>query len=167
MEDIIDIYDPIFRETNNILLILIISFIIILISFIIFFVIKKIKSKKIFITPEQQYKKTLDKYLDLQSKMNTLDTTSYSSTVTFLFKEYLTELLNFDFLSATNQEMLLKLKLLTTKDDEILADYFMNKLEPAQFGKYEIDEKEKNIIIKNCVDTITNLYTETIGEQND
>ncbi len=167
MEDIIEIYDPIYRDTNNIIQILLISLIVVIIAVVIFYVVKRIRKRVIIISPEQQYKNTLDKYLELQNKMDELDTTTYSADVTYLFKDYLTMLFKLDFLSTTNQEMLLKLRAMTEHSDETIEDYFLNRLEPAQFGKYEIDKDEKNLIIKNCVDVITNLYTETTGVDND
>lgn len=167
MEDIIEIYDPIYRDTNNIILILLISFIVAIMTVVILYVVKRIRGKEIIITSEQQYKNTLDRYLELQNKMDILDTTSYSADVTYIFKHYLTMLFKLDFLSTTNQEMLIKLSSVTEYSNETMTDYFLNRLEPAQFGKYQLDNNEKNLIIKNCVDVITNLYTETTGGDDD
>ena len=48
-----------------------------------------------------------------------------------------------------------------------LKEFFLDRLEPAQFGKYQINIDDKNLIIEQCVDEITKLYSLTTGEKND
>ncbi|QEN06137.1 hypothetical protein EW093_16060 [Thiospirochaeta perfilievii] len=117
--------------------------------------------------PQESYKNTLDRYLEIQNSIETLTTSQFSLQVSYIFKSYLSTLYSVDFLSSTNQEMLIKLERNFSFNNGDLVNFFLNELEPGQFGKYQIPKDKKNQIIKTCVDVITELYNKETGVEND
>ncbi|MGL1892114.1 MAG: hypothetical protein OCD02_10845 [Spirochaetaceae bacterium] len=162
MEDIIEIYEPIYRETSKVLPITLLFLLILLIGIGLFFLFRYIKYKKSIITPEHKYKKCLDSFLILQNNIEKKSTHDFADKVSYLYKKYLTDLYSTDFNSTTAEEMIEKL-LLFNVDNVLIKDMFINIIEPCQFGKLHINIDQKNITIKNCVDSITTQYNKKVN----
>lgn len=166
MDDIIEIYEPVYRESNNLLLLLIIVLAAIVLLIITILVIKRIKNQKSKITPEQQYQHVLGSYIKLQKKIDMLSSHDFSNYASNIFKSYLSDLYLKDYISLTAQEMLINMYQESGEKNESLEEIFIHKLEPAQFGKLELNSSTKNIIVKECVDYITVIYNKSGGEND-
>lgn len=160
MEDIIEIYDPIYRESMNFtpIIIIVLSILLIFAAIVIF---RKVKQKKSIITPEQRYQKALDDYLELQKEIDSLSSYSFSNRAADIFKSYLSEHFLRDYKSTTTHEMINQMNRDSNHRSEVLEQYFEEKLKPAQYGKLELESTLKNEIVRECVDYISELYSET------
>lgn len=165
MDDIIEIYEPLYRETFNIWPIVITAGTVFLLI-ILFIILRKVKRKKEAVRSEGLYKKTLNDFIILQSTVDSVTSHYFSNEVMTIFKEYLTQIYNKFYRAATIPEMLKKLNSDVNKDTKELQELFINEVEPAQYGKLELNLQSKNKIIKECVDLIT-IINNNKGVDND
>ena len=167
MNDIIEIYDPLYRTTNNYLLILIVIIGLALLASIILIVLKKIKSKIKIVTPEEVYNKTLDDYLIIQNKIDNTETSDFSESVIQTFRIFCTKILKKDFYSMTHTELVNEIKQFNLKEFNNVNNIFKNKLEASQYGKLDLTIDEKNEILKLCVESVTQIFNKTKEVEND
>lgn len=164
MNDIIDIYEPLYRESNYTLLIVLLSCLFIGIVFGAFQIIRYLKSRKNEPTKEECYKNTLDQFLKLQKRSEKLSSNIFSSDLITIYKKYLTDLLKDDLMSATIEELIIKLRKQSLTDMDGLEKLLTNKISPALYGNQNILDEDREMAIKACVDTITLIYNREAEE---
>lgn len=164
MEDIIEIYEPIYRKTFNYMPILIILISILIVTVALLIILKR-KKRKLVLTPEQKYKNILNDYIELQKSITTISSRDFSNKTIYMFKSYISDFYIKGYKSSTTKEMLDRLNLDSNSRSQKLEDIFLNKLEPSQYGKFEIEDSLKHDIVKECVDFITEIYNDK-GEYN-
>lgn len=160
MDDIFEIYEPVYRDGISIIPILVTIFLVagLIISAVLIY--KKLKNRVKLLTPEKIYKNFLDEVLTIQNEMGKSDSHQFSQRVTFIIKKFLTDFYHTDFLHTTNSEMIEKLHGLTNRDLNGLKISFIEKLEVSQYGKMSLNNMEKDEILKSSAETITNIYNE-------
>ncbi len=158
MNDIVDIYEPIYREGNNILLLLIVALGLIIIGFSLFFIIKYFVKKSKIVTPEMHYNNCLNNFIKLQGNIGNISSHDFSLEVNTIFKSYLTRLYDISYLPNTAGEIIEKLKSEELETNLDLEDIFVKNLEMAQYGKKELEASQMHILAKECVDIITTIY---------
>lgn len=156
MEDIIDIYDPIFRPANYTTIIVITVLSILALSTIIFFVIKYIKGKSKIITPEERYKAVLNSYLLIDKEEST--SLIFSQKISYIFKEYLETWFSDNYQSSTSEELVNKLKRLNLPNIDKLSEIFKNQLDHVLYANSSLTKDQRKEIMKEIVDSITFIY---------
>ncbi len=162
MEDIYDIYEPIYRESTKLPGIILFILLGILLLLLTLFIIKKIRNKKNPVTPEMMYKEVIEKLTNLQTDINTISSYDFSTLLSSLYKNYMSNLYILNFRSDTAEELFFRLN----DDKSILRFLFINCIEPSLFGKKEVKIEDRKTIIKECVESITEHYKQN-GDQID
>ncbi|OQY39367.1 MAG: hypothetical protein B6229_03815 [Spirochaetaceae bacterium 4572_7] len=157
MEDIIDIYPPIYRNPNNIIAILITIFITILVIVGIYFIIKYIRKKKGYKTPKQKYEICLTDFLELQNKEEEISSKEFTVKLNSIFKEYLATIYSSKLLSTTPEELYAKLEEKGLSNDR-LKNFIINDLQVAKYGHGLLSRENKDQGIKECVEAVTFIY---------
>lgn len=163
MDDIIDIYDPVIRESSNLLPIIIVLLAIGLITFIVFVLIKHKKKKKTE-TSEEIYRKYIDEYTKLGKKSAELSSYKFAYRTNSLIKGFFTDLLNEDFYHATTEEFIAKLEKLNIPATNESKDLFLNYLQPAIYGNVKINDEIRDRISVNCVELMTCIFNKKEDE---
>lgn len=158
MNDIIDVYEPVYTSTNYAFPILIILLTILVSSSVIFLILKLKKRKTVVLTPEENYKNCLESLGNVNKEKESLKSSDYASKINFIYKSYLTTLLNYDFTALTTDELIERLGSLEIPQIGKIEDYFKNYLDPALYAGISFNSDIKDEVIKNCVESITFLY---------
>lgn len=155
MNDIIDVYEPIYRETNYLIPILLAIIIAIVLGVSIFLLIKKLKRRTKTESPQKRYERCLDDFLKIDNKSNSHD---FSNRVNYIFKNYLTHYLDSDFMALTTNELLGRLEELNIPVYPLLDNLFREKIDPALYGNIDIDSDSREKTVESCVECITYLF---------
>lgn len=162
MEDINDIYEPIYRETSKSVGILIIIAIVVSIVILTIFIINKLKNKNKPVTQMQKYQNVLNNLTKLQADIENISSYEFSTRLSKIYKNYLSSLYNKNYTSDTAEELFYDLN----EEDCNLKFLFVNYIEPSLFGKKNIKIEDRRATIKECVENITNHYNAN-GEKID
>jgi len=165
MEDIIDIYEPVYRSTFHWGILLIIVSAIILGVFI-FLILKKIRNKNLTPSIDEVYNNTLEEIIILQKKLPNISSKIFSYEVTNLLKKYLSFSFNSDFKHLTNEEIISRLM---TENflDQNLNTYLLKNLQEAHFGKLDLTEEIKTSILESVANTVNIVYKNLSEVPND
>lgn len=155
MNDINDIYAPIYREPNRIPLIILITLISICVVLLVFFIIKKVRdSKKRDKTIEEIYSDTLKELTSLGSTLNEQHL--------YCFKDFLSCVFSENYYSKTHEELINNPKLKEINLEEIL-EVFNNKF----YSGLKIDKSIEIKVIESLVEIITQIYNRECEVTND
>lgn len=156
MEDILDIYEPVVRESLNIIPILIGLSAIFLTTVLVILFLKRQKRK--VVSSEEIYKNCVDKYRELKQSLTGISSYDFANEVNSLLKNFMTELLKKDYLHTTTEEFVNKLESFNVPLFNESSDFLINYLQPAMYGNKEISEENKNKILGNFVEIITHIF---------
>lgn len=162
MEDIHDIYDPIIRESSNLLPILLTLSVLCLIAFVI--VLLRTNRKKKSLTNEELYENYMENYTKLGKKSSEISSYDFAYKVNSLLKGFFTDLLKEDYYHTTTEEFINTLENLKMPLVNETKDLMINYLQPALYGNIEISEDVKKRISVNCVELTTHLYNKKGAE---
>ena len=162
MDDIIDIYEPIYRNNSRILFIMLISAGIIVTTIGLYFLIRYIIKRRAFLTPEMKYKKCLDDFLELQKEKTTLTDRDFSLKINNIFRTYLSTLYSSSFIAFTPEELYAELESKGVSNVN-LKRLIVRELQTAYFGHGKLHWDLKDQTIKEFADTITYLYNKELS----
>lgn len=164
MEDIIDIYEPIYTEPSHLPLILIILGSLLLLAGGIFLLIRFLKRKKA--DPQRYYNEIMKVCLQLKDSIETTNSRDFSYTLTRSIGKYMSAIYNKNFSSKTRDE--LEFEFNTHPDLKKYRDAFfiiMKYLGPAKFARYEIPEAQKSSVLHQVVETMTDMHQDYLERE--
>ena len=153
MNDINEIYEPLYRETSKLPLIILLSVALFLSGFVAFFILRKIKGKFKTITPQQEYNNTIETFTNIQKEIDNKSSYNFSVETSFAYKNYLSKLYNNNLVAATGEELFS-----TINDTTNIGELYINRIEPTLYGKRELSTVDKNNILREFVESITMHY---------
>ncbi|MBN2618574.1 MAG: hypothetical protein JXR64_09730 [Spirochaetales bacterium] len=162
MNDIIEIYDPIYREPNIIIYILLGIILLALIFLIGRVIYKKIREKRSFKSRRHYYEESINNLTNIKLHIEKFDSYEFSMKITNIIKKYLATIYGEKIKALTLEELFIKLNL---KNDN-LVNLFKNSIEKAQYGKEDLSINTRLNCLSESVEFITLIYNK-MEVQND
>lgn len=161
MDDILDIYEPIYETTNYIPIITLIIAVIILLLIGLFLYRKHKKDKEV--TLESTYKKSLDDILFLKGEAGKIGHRVFVKRANTILFEYLSFHFSEDYIHLTSKEIIETFKAKTIISDYIL-NFFSTRNDLILFGKDEIINEDRIELLKEYGELLTSLYRSTLND---
>lgn len=159
MEDIYDIYEPIYKNTNYIPLIIISTVIVLIIIALVFIFLKKRKSKKI-ITIDTMYEKSLSNIVFLKGEVSKLSSKDFLIKSNRILFNFLGFIYNKNYFALTSGELLNKITEYNFPKKDFLHNQFLNITDKTLYGKNEIPREDRILLLKNYGEIIDSIYKE-------
>lgn len=161
MNDILDIYEPVYSPPNYFLIILITISIILIITGLVLFILKKLKNRPK--TATQKYEETLDSFLFLKGEAGKIKSKDFLIKCNKILLSFLDYSHSKNYASLTSGELMEMLQNYII-DKKFILSFFPKKYDLILYGKYEIDAQEKLEILKNYGKIVFKLYK---GDKHD
>lgn len=152
MEDIIDIYEPVYRESNQLLVVSLIT--ILLVLALVFILLKKFRKKK-RVTPSELYSKSLDDLIFLKGELGKTGSDKSLQKLRSILINYFLKIEGLNYSSSTSNELG---EVLIIQGATSLGEIYINKFDSVIYGKTTISREEIESIIKETGDHITLRY---------
>lgn len=154
MNDIHDIYNPIYRESNELPITILIIILTLLCLTATFLILRKLRNRK-------ESPKTLEEvYIDVIKNITSLGDRLHESHL-YYFKEFLSFVYNKNFLSMTHEELLTNNPMNSDKLETVLLN-----LERRVYAKDHLNPNEEKETITDIVEVITTIYNSKKEAEN-
>lgn len=163
MEDILDIYEPVYRENSLLLPVIIVLSVLILLSVVLVFIYFKKRIKK-HLTHDEIYAMYMDKYTDLKKSIVQISSYDFANKVNSYLKGFITELYKKDYYHATIEELITYMESFNISMLNDFKNIYLEHLQPAMYGNVAISKEDKDSIIVNCVEITTQLYNKRVDD---
>lgn len=154
MEDIVDIYEPVYQ--SNYIVYIIISILILTTALITFLILQHRRSNKKE-RPEEIYSKAMDKLLLLKGESEKIEDSIFLKRSKKILLEYINYLESDDLGSLTSD---LIAKRLNKDGFNELGNIYRTYFDPVSYGKAKLTPEIKKIVIKGTGDYISYLFRE-------
>lgn len=161
MNDIIDIYEPVYSPPNYILIIIVTILIILIVTGLVLFLLKKLKSRTK--TATQKYEETLDSFLFLKGEADKIKSKNFLIKCNKILLSFLDYSHSKSYASLTSGELMEMLQNYII-DKKFILTFFPKKYDLILYGKHELDKEEKFDILKNYGEIVFKLYK---GDKHD
>lgn len=161
MNDIVDIYEPIYETPNYLFIVVIAIGVVALITVTLFLII--ISRKKSVVTLETKYKSSLDNILFLKGKVGKLQSKEFLKDANEILFNYIFYQLSENYNSLTSSEIVQNLNNLSL-ENQYIKEFFTNKNDHILYGKDTFENQDREKHLKEYGELITTLYRRTLND---